>query len=233
MSNKLHSGLRSIAEKAQDIDLDRVENYYLELEMNQARAAAGFDPTASDSESDEFLERRYHARNSFPSRDVHCEFEMTGDARHKAEDETRLKLRSSPDIAFAQVRNDCPNCGCHVIVTAYTPSGMPRRIIHGNHLIMCRHCNGTVCMNCANECADPLNPMCYPCQFTWNPFWVMEQRAQHAVEPTFQLSMEPTPEFTEPWTTIESNDMRSTNSEHATQSANTQGLYDFSAVQTW
>ena len=55
-------------------------------------------------------------------------------------------------------------------------------------------------------------------------------QAMHGMEPTLRLSMEPASESPEPRTTV---DTRPTDSELATQSSNTQGLYDFSAVQTW
>ena len=37
---------------------------------------------------------------------------------------------------------------------------------------MCRWCGGAMCMNCANECPDPLNARCFPCQFHWRASWV-------------------------------------------------------------
>ena len=91
----------------------------------------------------------------------------------------------------------------------------------------------------------------------------MMVRAMHGMEPTFRLTGETDESLSSPdmtdhvWPTnsapvalaetagytplpvsqsgmaSESPDTRSTGSESATQSANTQGLYDFSAVQTW
>jgi len=176
-STQLHSGLRSITEKAHNIDMGRQENLFLELEIGHARIAAGYARTDdSDSEEEAFLERRKHAIDSFPLRDIHCEFEMTLAARVRAENETRRRRRTlsdyqrlveTGDMDAQSVRNDCQNCGTHVMVTSFTRSNGVHDLRNGNYHMMCMKCNGTMCMTCANKGVDPMVPICYPCQFRW------------------------------------------------------------------
>ena len=158
--------------------MGRQENLFLELEIGHARIAAGYGTDDSDSEEEAFLERRKHAIDSFPLRDIHCEFEMTLAARVRAENATRRRRRTlsdyqrlveTGDMDAQSVRHDCQNCGTHVMVIAFTRSSRP---IHGNFHMMCMKCNGTMCMTCANKGVDSMVPICYPCQFRWQRTWV-------------------------------------------------------------
>jgi len=177
---QLHSGLRSIAEAAYNLDMGRTENLFLELDVAQARVAAGYGRSdSSDSEEDEFLDRRHNARNNFPLRDIHCMFEITEASRIRAENETRLRRRTLPnfrryiengDIDAEVVRNDCRNCGNHVMVLAHAMSSTP---INGNYQTRCTTCSGDMCLDCSSKGVDFFKPICYPCQFHWQISWLI------------------------------------------------------------
>ena len=272
MPNKLHSGLRDLAERVHDVDMNQVQNFYLELDTEHARAAAGYDPMASDSESDEWLEMRENERNNTPSRDTHSEFEVDGETRRRDENETCRILRVL-DLVLGKGPIDCPNCGRHVLTIAYNTRGLPQRV-HGNHLMLCKCCKGPVCMNCANNCEDPLNPTCFPCQYRWQATWVTKlskfsalklaridellnstlmARKMYGLTLTTRMTGESDERLTSPdmtnhvWLTNHAimapavptentpptTSQPATASETATQMANAQGLFDFSAVQTW
>jgi len=183
---QLHAGLRSIAEIAYDIDMNRQESLFLEMDMGSARTAAGYGVDDSDSEEEAFLERRRHAMRSFPLRDIHCEFEMTTIARTWAENQTRrrhliLSNHQGPiengDMDAINVRNDCQNCGTHVMITAFIRYVDDLNAVHdlrdGNHHMLCTKCNGGMCRTCAHKSEDPMVPICFPCQFRWRQDWVI------------------------------------------------------------
>ena len=177
-ANRLHSGLRSVAEKAHDIDTNRVQNMFLELDMDSAWQEAGFT-NAEDSEAEDFLNRRHEVRRRFPSRDIYCAFEGDRESRAIEELNERLALGMLPGD---QARNKCPNCGRFCGGRIYGIHN-PSHSLHGNHQMMCRRCSQTVCMGCANDGEDPMQPICYPCQFRWQSTWVAGRSSPNLSQP--------------------------------------------------
>ena len=160
IANRLHTGLRSITERAHDVYHDKVENMFLELDMNSAWQAAGYN--SDDSETEDFLNRRHEAKCRFPYRDIYCLFEEKNDI------EEVTVWRMLPED---RARNKCPNCGRHCGGRVYGDQNPALQSRYGNHQMMCRRCSGTVCMGCANDGQDPMQPICYPCQFSWQSTW--------------------------------------------------------------
>jgi hypothetical protein len=148
----LQTGLRSLAERIDDIFNERVENLYFELDMNSAWQAAGYvDP--EEPAAQQFMDRRHAARHRFPRRDIY--FIEPGLDNRFVHVLSEFYARNS--ILDAPPFEQCPNCG--------RPVNM---VNNNNRRLTCVICNrNLMCMGCANDGEDPLRAECYPCQFSF------------------------------------------------------------------
>jgi hypothetical protein len=170
----LHTGLRSIAERIDDIFNERVENLYFELDMNSAWQAAGFvDP--EEQAAQEFMDRRHAARHRFPRRDIYF-IEPGLDSRIQEFQQILSNFYAMNSILDTPPFEQCTNCG--------RPVNMVNAV---NRRLTCSLCNrNTMCMGCANDGRYAFRPECYPCQFSYQGFrssssWERSQSLEHDI----------------------------------------------------